>query len=240
MRDRHSKTRQRKYNMMNSMDFEQARFNMVEQQVRPWDVLDPHVLDVISVVPREAFVPDNQKNLAYADTRILLGSFEGQPCHMLNPNIEGRLLQALEIESDDAVLEIGTGSGYLTACLARLARHVDSVDINPDMTALAEKNLAALNVSNISLSTGDASEGWSEQKPSYNAIAITASMATVPKAYRNMLRTGGRLFVICGEAPVMKAMLITRIDKDEWREEELFETSVDPLIHAEPKQQFVF
>jgi protein-L-isoaspartate(D-aspartate) O-methyltransferase len=240
MRDRHFNTRQRKYNMIISMDFEQARFNMVEQQVRPWDVLDPHVLDVISAVPREAFVPENQKNLAYADTRILLGSYEGHPCRMLNPNIEGRLLQALEIEADNIVLEIGSGSGYLTACLARLARHVDSVDIDPAMTAMAEKNLAAQNVANATLSTGNAANGWSEQKPYYDVIAITASMSTVPMAYKSMLKTSGRLFVICGEAPVMKAMLITRIDKEEWREDELFETSVDPLIDAEPKQQFVF
>jgi protein-L-isoaspartate(D-aspartate) O-methyltransferase len=150
------------------------------------------------------------------------------------------LLQALEIEADDTVLEIGTGSGYLTACLARLGHHVDSVDIDPAMTAMAEKNLAAQNVSNFTLSTGDAAEGWIEQKPYYDAIAITASMAAVPKAYKNMLKTDGRLFVIRGEAPVMKAMLITRIGKNEWREEELFETSVDPLINAEPKQQFVF
>jgi len=226
--------------MINSMDFEQARFNMVEQQVRPWDVLDPRVLDVISAVPREAFVPADQKNLAYADTRILLGSYEGHPCRMLNPNIEGRLLQALEIEADDTVLEIGTGSGYLTACLARLGRHVDSVDIDPAMTALAEQNLAAQHVSNITLSTGDAAAGWKEQKPYYDAIAITASMREAPKAYKHMLKNGGRLFVIVGEAPVMKAMLFTRIDRNEWREEELFETSVDPLIHAEPKQQFIF
>ena len=226
--------------MMNSMDFEQARFNMVEQQVRPWDVLDPRVLDVISAVPREAFVPDDQKNLAYADTRILLGSYEGHPCRMLNPNIEGRLLQALEIEPDETVLEIGSGSGYLTACLARLGHHVDSVDIDPAMTAMAAKNLAAQNIANFTLSTGDAAEGWSEQKPYYDVIAITGSMPAVPKFYKNMLKTGGRLFVICGEAPVMKAMLVTRIGKDEWHEEELFETSVDPLIHAEPKQQFVF
>jgi len=240
MRDRHSKTRQWMYNMINSMDFEQARFNMVEQQVRPWDVLDPHVLDVISEIPREAFVPADQKNLAYADTRILLGSYEGHPIRMLNPNIEGRLLQALEIEGGDTVLEIGTGSGYLTACLARLGHHVDSVDIDPAMTAMAETNLAAQNISNFTLSTGDAAEGWSEQKPYYDAIAITASMSAVPKGYKNMLKTGGRLFVIVGEAPVMKALLITRIDKNEWREEELFETSVDPLINAEPKQLFVF
>ena len=222
------------------MDFKQARYNMVEQQVRPWDVLDAAVLEVISEIPREDFVPQDQKNLAYADTRILLGSYEGHPQRMLNPNIEGRLLQALDIQNDDIVLEIGTGSGYLTACLAHLGRHVDSVDIDPAMTAMAENNLATLNVSNVSLSTGDAADDWNEQKPYYDVIAITASMRAVPNAYRNRLKTGGRLFVICGEAPVMKALLITRIDKNEWREEELFETSVEPLIHAEPKRQFIF
>ena len=221
------------------MDYDKARYNMVEQQVRPWDVLDDRVLSVISEVPREAFAPDAYKKLAYADTSIPLGEYEGTKCCMLHPVVDGRLIQSLNITSDDIVLEVGTGSGYLTACLAKLARHVDSVDINPEMTALAEKNLAPFNLDNINLSTGDASKGW-DQKRFYDAIAITASMPEVSESYRQSLKEGGRMFVVTGEAPVMKACLITRTGNDEWTTEELFETSIDCLINADEAEEFVF
>jgi len=220
------------------MDFEKARFNMVEQQVRPWDVLNPRVLAVISEVPREAFAPEAYKNLAYVDTRIPLGSYEEHACTMANPNIDGRILQELNIEEDDLILEIGTGSGYLTACLAKLGRHVDSVDINEDFTAMAEKSLAALNISNVNLSTGDASEGW-DQKHNYDVIAITAAMDTIPESYKKLLKIGGRLFVVTGEAPAMTAHLVTRTDKNNWTVSELFETSIDKMI-TPPKTRFVF
>ena len=220
------------------MDFEKARFNMVEQQVRPWDVLNPRVLDVISEIPRENFTPDEYKNLAYVDTRIPLGSYEEHPCDMSNPNIEGRILQALDVQDNDLVLEIGTGSGYLTACLAKLGRHVDSVDINEDMTAMAEKNLQSLNIDNVNLSTGDASKGW-EQKRNYDVIAITAAMESIPDSYKKLLKPGGRLFVVTGEPPAMTAQLVTRTGENSWTVEDLFETSIEPMIQP-VKQVFEF
>jgi len=220
------------------MDFEKARFNMVEQQVRPWDVLNPRVLAVISEIPREQFAPDEYKNLAYVDTRIPLGSYEDQPCTMANPTIDGRILQELDIQDEDLILEIGTGSGYLTACLAKLGRHVDSVDINEDMTAMAEKNLQALNINNVNLSTGDASKTW-EQKRNYDVIAITAAMKSIPQSYKKLLKTGGRMFVVTGKAPAMTAHRVTRISKNEWTTEDLFETSIEPMI--EPvEHKFIF
>jgi len=220
------------------MDFEKARFNMVEQQIRPWDVLNPRVLEVISEIPRENFTPEAYKTLAYVDTRIPLGSYEDHPCTMANPNLAGRILQALDVQEDELVLEIGTGSGYLTACLARMGRHVDSVDINEKLTAMAEKNLESLHIENINLVTGDASKTW-EQKRFYNAIAITAAMKTIPSSYKNLLTIGGRMFVVTGEAPAMTAHLVTRTDKDKWTVEDLFETNIEPMI--EPvKPEFIF
>jgi protein-L-isoaspartate(D-aspartate) O-methyltransferase len=220
------------------MDFEKARFNMVEQQVRPWDVLNPRVLDVISEIPRENFAPDEYKNLAYVDTRIPLGSFDNQPCNMAKPIFDGRILQELDVQDDDVVLEIGTGSGYLTACLAKLGRHVDSVDINEDLTAMAEKNLQALNINNVNLSTGDAAKTW-EQKHNYDVIAITAAMQNIPASYKKLLKTGGRMFIVTGDAPAMTAHRVTRTGKNSWTVEDLFETSIEPMIQT-VKQTFEF
>jgi len=220
------------------MDFEKARFNMVEQQVRPWDVLDPRVLAVISEIPRELFAPDQYKNLAYVDTRIPLGEYEDHACNMANPIIEGRILQEMEIQEDDLILEIGTGSGYLTACLAKLGRHVDSVDINEDLTAMAEKNLNELGINNVNLVSGDASKGW-DQKRNYDVIVISAAMKSVPNSYKKLLKPGGRMFVVIGEAPAMTAHRITRTGKNEWSDETLFETSIEPMIQP-VKQKFEF
>ncbi len=220
------------------MDFEKARFNMVEQQVRPWDVLDSRVLAVISEVPREQFAPDEYKNLAYVDTRIPLGEFEDHPCNMANPNFDGRILQELDVQNEDLILEIGTGSGYLTACLAKLGRHVDSVDINEDMTAAAQKNLQALDINNVNLATGDAARTW-EQKRNYDVIAITAAMKTIPGSYKKLLKPGGRMFVVTGDAPAMTAHRVTRTDNNNWTTEELFETSIEPMIQP-VKQKFEF
>jgi len=220
------------------MDFEKARFNMVEQQVRPWDVLNLRVLDVISDIPREHFAPDQYKNLAYVDTRIPLGQYENKPCTMANPIIDGRILQELEISDEDLILEIGTGSGYLTACLAKLGRHVDTVDINEDLTAMAEKNLSALGITNVNLSTGDGSKSW-EQKRSYDVIALTASMNAIPDSYKKLLTLGGRLFVVTGNAPAMTAYRITRTSNTTWTTEDLFETSIEPMIQP-VKETFTF
>ncbi len=229
------------------MDFDKARFNMVEQQVRPWDVLDPRVLEVISEIPRENFAPDQYKNLAYVDTGIPLGSYvvnhSGNhkilhPCNMAHPIIDGRILQELDINDEDLILEIGTGSGYLTACLAKLGRHVDSVDINEDMTTMATKNLQTLGINNVNLSTGDASKTW-QQKRNYDVIAITAAMKTIPDSYKKLLKIDGRMFVVAGDAPAMTAYRVTRTEKNKWTTEKLFETSIEPMI--EPvKQTFTF
>jgi len=220
------------------MDFEKARFNMVEQQVRPWDVLDPRVLAVISEIPREQFAPDEYKNLAYVDTRIPLGQYEDQPCNMSNPIIDGRILQEMDIQEEDLILEIGTGSGYLTACLAKLGRHVDTVDINEDLTAMAEKNLNKLGIQNVNLASGDASKSW-EQKRSYDVIVISAAMKAVPVSYKKLLKPDGRMFVVIGDAPAMTAHRIIRTGKDKWSDEKLFETSIEPMIQT-VKQKFEF
>jgi len=220
------------------MDFEKARFNMVEQQVRPWDVLNPRVLAVISEIPREQFAPNEYKNLAYVDTRIPLGQYEDHACNMAKPIIEGRILQEMNIHEEDLILEIGTGSGYLTACLAALGRHVDSVDINEDLTAMAEKNLNALNINNVNLSSGDASKTW-EQKCSYDVIVISAAMETIPLSYKKLLKPDGRMFIVTGNAPAMTAHRVTRTDKSEWTDEPLFETSIEPMIQS-VEQTFKF
>ena len=221
------------------MDFEKARFNMVEQQVRPWDVLDARVLETLNTIPREDFTPEQYKNLAYVDTRIPLTDDDDKGICMLNPNIEGRILQHLNIGEDDVVLEIGTGTGYLTACLAHLARYVDSVEIDENLSEQAEKNLAKSNIENVTITTGDAAKGW-EQKQFYDAIAISASMPAIPEAYKKLLKVGGRLFVVTGQAPAMTAHLVTRTDKNNWTTEELFETSIDSLCGAEKARSFEF
>jgi len=220
------------------MNFEKARFNMVEQQVRPWDVLDPRVLAVINEIPRENFVPDQYKNLAYVDTAIPLGLYEGHPCTMNHPVLDGRILQELHIQDRDLILEIGTGSGYLTACLAALGDHVDSVDINEEMTLMAEKNLSTLNINNVNLSTGDASKNW-QQKRNYDVIVIGGAMKTIPLSYKKLLKPGGRLFVVTGEAPAMTAYRVTRTDKNQWTAEGLFETVIEPIIQP-VKRTFTF
>lgn len=223
---------------MNSMDFEKARYNMVEQQVRPWDVFDPRVLEVINTVPREDFTPKKYKQLAYADIHIPLGDDENGNC-MLNPNIEGRIMQHLHIGADDVVLEIGTGTGYLTACLSKLARHVDSVEIDPKLSTQAIENLAAHDITNVTVSTGDAALGWN-QKQFYDAIVISGSMPEIPEAYKKMLKEGGRLFVVTGDAPAMTAHLVTRIAKNEWTTKDLFETCITALRGAEKVEEFSF
>lgn len=212
------------------MNLEQARFNMVEQQVRPWEVLDQQVLDRLAVVPREDFVPPAFRNLAYADIQIPIG--QGQV--MLPPNVEGRLLQALALEASDTVLEIGTGTGYLTAVIAGLAGHVHSVDIFPELQRLAEYHLK-----NVSLEVGDAARGW-PREGGFDAIAITGSLPGLPKAFPEALKVGGRLFAVLGRAPVMEAVCIIRMGEQEWSREGLFETVIPPLLHSEPAPKFTF
>lgn len=219
---------------MSGMNLEQARFNMVEQQIRPWEVLDPRVLDVLATIPREEFVPDRYRNLAFCDLRIPLGRDQS----MMRPVEEGRMLQALSLADTDSVLEIGTGSGFVTACLARLADKVVSVELFEDFHQSAAAKLARLGVTNATLRVGDAAHGWEEEEP-FDAIAITGSMAELPEAFRILLKPGGRLFVVTGQAPAMEARLLTRAGERGWTDEGLFETDLPALIHAEHRPKFV-
>ncbi|MGB5540472.1 MAG: protein-L-isoaspartate O-methyltransferase [Gammaproteobacteria bacterium] len=220
---------------MNQAEIEQARHNMIVQQVRPWDVLDAQVLEAMSHVPREAFVPERYRSLAFADTNIPLGHDQV----MMKPNVEGRLLQALAIRPEDEVLEIGTGSGYLTACLARLGRHVTSVEILPDLAAAAEAHLAELSVDNVTLQTGDALADIDPGRH-YDVIAVTGSLPVLDQQFFRNLENGGRLFVITGPLPIMEARLVTRINANHWASESLFETCIPPLINAPAPESFSF
>ena len=220
--------------MISQINIEQARFNMIEQQIRPWEVLDQRVLDVMTRTPREDFAPSRYRNLAFADVAIPLG--HGQV--MMRPNVEGRLLQALNPKSADTILEVGTGSGYLTACLAGLGGRVVSVDIFPEFTAAAEHKLNAHGVDNVTLYSGDAAQGWGDYR--YDVIALTGSLPVLPERWRQQLVIGGRLFVIIGQDPIMEALLITRLGQQEWTEESLFETQLPPLLNVEKPGRFEF
>ena len=215
---------------------EQARFNMIEQQIRPWEVLDLSVLETMKSIPREDFVPSMYRSFAFADMEIPLAHGEA----MMHPRIEGRLLQELAITPYDTCLEIGTGSGYLTACMATLAKHVYSVDIYEDFTHTAQDTLDKHGIINVSLATGDASQDWRAQPNHYDVIAITAAMPSYNDKYEKKLKVGGRLFVVVGK-DVQKAMLITRESSNDFSRVELFETKLKLLVGTEQKiQQFVF
>jgi protein-L-isoaspartate(D-aspartate) O-methyltransferase len=219
---------------MNPTEIEQARFNMIEQQVRTWDVLDQLILDTMNGVPREAFVPERYASLAFADTNLPLG--HGQV--MMAPKVEGRLLQALAIEPSDTVLEVGTGSGYLTACLTQLARHVTSLEIRPDFVDSATARFAEHAIVNVHVRACDAMKDAGNDR--YNAIAVTGSLPVLQQQFRNNLEIGGRMFVIAGELPIMEACLVTRVDEHNWSTESLFETCIPPLDNAAVPQVFDF
>lgn len=212
-----------------------ARFNMIEQQIRTWDVLDPVVLQLLNDVPRELFVPEAYTGLAFADLEIPIG--HGQK--MLSPKVEGKILQALSIKSTDTVLEVGAGVGYLTALLAKLAKQVTSVEIQADLTAKATQNLTAANIGNATVQTGDAARGWSSGAP-YDVIVYGASSPIEPKGVRTQLAVGGRLFIVLGHAPAMRATLVQRLSESAFREDVLFETCLDALVNAEPDVAFQF
>jgi protein-L-isoaspartate(D-aspartate) O-methyltransferase len=208
-------------------NFDLARETMVEAQVRTWEVLDPLVLDVMRSIAREHFVPPRFHNLAYADSNIPLPHGE----IMLQPKVEGRLLQALALGENDRVLEVGTGTGYLTALLARLSGSVRSIDIHEDFTALARDNLKGLHLDNISLETGDASR-LDAMGETFDAIAVTGSMPHVHDSFRQALKIGGRLFVVVGTDPIMEAQLHTRVGENDWAMISLFDTCIPALTNA--------
>ena len=215
------------------MNSEQARINMVEQQVRPWEVLSQKVLTLFSTLPREDFVPEDKKALAYSDIRLPIG--ENQT--MMHPSLEGRMLQALDVNENDTVLEIGTGSAFITVCLATLAKSVVSIDLFESFTSHAQRMLAAKNIENVSLKTGDALAEDTD-KGQYSVVVISGSVSEVSDNLKNKLTVGGRMFAIVGspDEPIMHAMLITRTSNNEWFEQSLFETFMAPLENsAKPK-----
>jgi protein-L-isoaspartate(D-aspartate) O-methyltransferase len=217
------------------MNIEQARYNMVEQQIRPWDVLNQDVLDLLFKMRREDFVPEAHRALAFVDMEIPLG--HGQA--MWTPKLEARVLQELAIRSTDRVLEIGTGSGYLTALLASRAAEVVSVDIVPEFTAAATQQLHAHGISNVTLHSGDAARDWPDDA-GFDVIVLTGSTPLLSDAFRRRLKVGGRLFAITGEAPVMQAQLITCTAPGATRSVVLFETCVAPLLNAPHPAAFIF
>ena len=219
-----------------TIDYALARELMVEQQVRPWDVLDAAVLDVVGRLPREAFVPEAQRALAYADIELPLG----HGARMMKPVVEGRMLQALDLQPGDSVLEIGTGSGYATACMAALAREVVSIEIEPELATAARARLDASGLgSNVRIETADALHYAPSR--SFDAVCVTAAVDQVPVRFLEWLRPGGRLFVVRGRAPVMEAVLLRHAgDVNAPVVESLFETELEYLRGAEPVPQFSF
>lgn len=215
-------------------NIELARFNMIEQQIRPCEVTDGRVLDLLKHIRREHFVPADKKGLAFAEMEIPLG----YGASMWQPKLEARVLQELRLSRKDHVLEIGTGSGYFTALLAALAAHVTSVEIVPELVETARQNLAACQRGNITLETGNAAHGWGHG--TYDAIVLTGSTPVLPDAFLNRLNIGGRLFAITGRMPVMEAKLITRAAPDTFETVNLMETCVAPLRDAEQPERFIF
>ncbi|VAW78953.1 Protein-L-isoaspartate O-methyltransferase [hydrothermal vent metagenome] len=220
---------------MNALNIEQARFNMIEQQIRPWDVLDDQVLETLNHMPREDFVPERYQAMAFSDISIPLAHEQV----MMPPKLEGRLLQSLLIQPTENILEIGTGSGYLTACLAKLGGSVHSVDIHSDFVEEAGSKLESHGIGNVTLETVDAANGL-ETSQHYDAIAVTGSLPILHRGYHELLNPGGRLFVIVGKPPIMQALLITRTGDQEWNEESLFEISLPPLSNAPQPEAFSF
>ena len=217
------------------MDIEQARYNMVESQIRTWEVLDQEVLDLLSVVKRERFVPEKWRELAFADMEIPLG--QGQS--MWPPKLEARALQELGLKKTDMVLEVGTGSGYFCALLAALTQHVYSVEFFPELSQQAAKTLKAEGIINVTLEIGDASHGWNKHAP-YDVIVLTGSVPLLIETYQQDLKPGGRLFAIVGDPPVMEAKLITCAAPGAYASIDLFETCVAPLVNAPQPERFVF
>ena len=211
-----------------------ARRQMIDQQVRTWDVLDPRVLETLAAVPREHFVPEAYRGVAFADTAIPIGHGE----FMLQPGIEGRILQALGLERGERVLEIGTGTGFFAACLEYLSGDVESVEIHPALADGAARALEGLGVRRVRVACADALDRSFD--PHYQAIAVTGSLPVYDPRFERALAVGGRLFVVVGSPPVMEARLITRTAGDTWLSESLFETCIEPLRNAPPATRFRF
>ncbi len=217
------------------MDIELAKFNMVEQQIRPWNVLNQQVLETMTTVPRENFVPLQHRALAFADINIPIGDRQV----MLQPKVEARLLQALELQRSDSVLQIGTGTGFVAALLATLAKQVESVEIRTDFASQAQNNLSRNGIDNVNVVQGDASQGWRSEQ-SYDCIFVSGSVVALPDSFIHALNDGGRLVAIVGEDPVMNAVLVERVGAAKWDTAYLFETHLPPLDNIVKPDQFEF
>ena len=216
-----------------SHDFEALRYKLIEQQIRPWNVPNLEVLETLRQIPRETFVPESQAILAFADTKLPLPQAKNASQTMLEPKMEARLLQALEIKRNDKALEVGSGSGYMAALLANFAKSVTSVDIDPEMVTLAKSNLARAYISNVQVEVGDAYTGWGDQ--SYDIICVSGGMPSLYEGLKQQLAIGGRLVAFVGESPVMNAVLVTRHDATHFSEEVLFETMMPYLSSPKVK-----
>ena len=222
------------------MDVERARFNMIEQQIRPWDVLDQSVLDLLEVVRRELFVPKQFAALAFVDTELPLvidGAATGES--MFAPKVEARWLQELAIRPHERVLEIGTGSGYMAALAAHKGQHVLTVEIDPVLQAFARANLARAGVRNVEVEGGDAARGWPARAP-YDVIIVSGGLPAIPDSLRSQLRVGGRLVAIVGEPPTMEARVVTRASEAEFEAVNLYETNAKVLRNAWRPSAFRF
>ena len=217
------------------MDIEQARFNMIEQQIRPWDVLDIRILDLLQSVPREAFVSESQQSLAFADMEIPIGHDQV----MMSPKVEARMLQALDVTSSDSILEIGTGSGFITACLAKLGSHVTTCEYFDDLSEQAKLRLQEYKQDNIDFLVGDIFNS-ADSLEHYDVVAVTSSTPELISAFTKLLKVNGRLFCIIGQSPVMTAKLITCVGENSYREEGLFETHLPPLLSTSTEKVFSF
>ena len=217
------------------MNIEQARFNMIEQQIRPWNVLDQDVLDLLVVVKREEFVPPAYKALAFVDTEIPLPGGEA----MFTPKMEARILQEVQVKKHENVLEIGAGSGYMAALLAHKGRHVTSVEIRPELKAMAEANLAKAGVTNVTVELGNGAQGWSKGAP-FDVIVISGALEALPEAFLKQIKVGGRIAAIVGQAPSMSSEIITRVSETAYDTVKIFETDVKPLVDAAPHSHFTF
>jgi protein-L-isoaspartate(D-aspartate) O-methyltransferase len=221
------------------MNIEKARFNMIEQQIRTWDVLDQDVLELLVVVKREAFVPAAYKSLAFVDSEIPLPGGE----QMFVPKMEARILQEVAVKKHEHVLEVGAGSGYMAALLAHKARHVTTVEIDPALKAMAEKNLADYGVANVDVALGNGAQGWAgsgNNSAPYDVIVISGSLPVLPDTFLQQIKVGGRIFAIVGQAPVMSAQIITRVSESAYNTEKIFETDVKPLREAIVPSHFKF
>ena len=221
------------------MNLEQARTNMVEQQIRTWEVLDQDVLDLLYAVPREEFVPEHCRNLAFSDMEVPIGTDAGEGAKMWAPKMEARVLQELTLKRTERVLEIGTGSGYLTALLAHRAAHVVSVEIKPKLAAMGRANVERHGVTNVTLEVGDGARGHPAGAP-YDVVVLTGSVPVLPRAFLDCLTPGGRIFAVVGEPPVMTAKLVTCAAPGSYRTVELFETLIAPLVNCERPSRFRF